>query len=261
MGDSSDEEGNDEDQAAALNNIVQPLRKQMKKQGAKIEKLSALVKVLEEERAKEVEKREEVERQMVEMRTSTQHMKATLDSNPWRFQAEQADTSLRAVETRLSGVLDEQRVQLAAHAQVFQTTQSTVSQLSQTQASLQADQSEATRRSAEETRGLTARLDHMRGEFAERVSHTFSESTTHADRLGQRLQEDLHRLDQEVSLRAPARSVTDSTAALQSELHELRAANDELKRELRSQASTVQELKDMQSGFALKSSVSKHARR
>ena len=73
--------------------------------------------------------------------------------------------------------------------------------------------------------------------------------------LGQRLQEDLHRLDQEVSLRAPARSVTDSTAALQSELHELRAANDELKRELRSQASTVQELKDMQSGFALKSSV------
>ena len=64
----------------------------------------------------------------------------------------------------------------------------------------------------EEVRGLSARLDHMRGEFSERVTHTFSEATAHADRLTQRLQQDLLRLEQDVAqraqVRAPSASVT-----------------------------------------------------
>lgn len=252
--DDSDDEGGD-DQAAALNNIVQPLRKQIKKQSSKVDKLSSLVKTLEEERQKAAEKNEELEKGLTEMRLVCSNMKTTLDANPWRFQGEQLEGSLRATEKRLSESLDEQRVQLNAHSQVFQATQSTVSQLSQTQASIQADQSDGARRQAEELRGLTARIDHMRGEFAERASHTFAEATTHADRLGQRLQEDLHRIDQEVSLRATSRSVADGQAALQSELQELRSTNEELRREVKSQASQISELKDLQSGFALKSSV------
>jgi len=257
MSDSDEEDGGDT--AAALNSIVAPLRKQLKKASSKVDKLNALVKALEDERNKESERREELEKQMAEVRATSTQVKTTLEANPWRFQGEQVETALRAAEKRLTDSLDEQRVQLAAHSQVFQSTQSTVSQLSQTQAALQAEQNDGARRNAEDVRSLTARLDHMRGEFSERMSHSYSESTTHADRLGQRLQEDLHRLDQELSLRAQSKAVADSQASLQSEVHELRTANDELRREVRQQATLLQELKDTQSGFALKSSLAGNA--
>ena len=252
--DSSDGEGG-EDQTAALNNIIQPLRKQIKKQSSKIEKLSALVKDLEADRATEKEKREEVERQLADIKTGSTMLKSTVDASPWRQDSERVEGSLRNTEKRLMDALDEQRVQLAAHAQVFQSTQSTVSDLSQRHATMQAEHNDGSRRAAEELRALTARLDHMRGEFSERVTHIFSESTSHADRLTQRLQEELHRLDTEVSMRAQARSVADGTAALQSEMQELRSANEELKRELRSCTTQLTELRETQQSFVTKSSM------
>ena len=89
---------------------------------------------------------------------------------------------LSAVDKRLTDGLDEVKIQTGAHAQVFSSTQSSVAQQSQSLATMQADAAETARRSAEELRSLTARLDHMRGEFSERVSHTFTEATGHADR-------------------------------------------------------------------------------
>jgi chromosome segregation ATPase len=257
--DDSDTDGGTDDKAAALNNIVQPLRKQLKKQAGKIDKLLGVVKVLEDERKAEHDRREALEVQLTELRTTNTQLKTTLDANPWRYQGDQVEAALRTTEKRLSEALDEQRVQVAAHSQVFQSTQTTVSQLSQQQQALQADQSDAARKTVEEVRALTARLDHMRGEFSERMAHSFSESTTHSDRLGQRLQEDVQRLQQEVSLRAQAKTVSDGTAALHSEMNDLRTAADELRREVRAQNSVLQELKDTQSGFALKSSVRAHA--
>ena len=218
MSDDSDDGADNADQQAALNNIVQPLRKLIKKQSSKIDKLSKVVSTLEEERAKEAALREEMERQLSELKATGTTLKATLDQNPWRYQNEQTEATVRALEKRLTDSLDEQRVQLTAHTQVFQSTQSTVSQLSQSQASLQAEQNDGGRRAAEELRSLTARIDHMRGEMSERLTHTFSESTQHADRLSQRLQEDVHRLDQEISNRAQTKNVSESTASLQSEL-------------------------------------------
>lgn len=191
-----------QDQAAALSNIVQPLRKQLKKHAGKLEKLDALIKSLEKDRTGEQEKREEVQKQVAEMQASASMIKGTIDAGPWRGDAERVMSELRAAEKRLMDSLDDQRVQLAAHSQVFQNTQSSVSSLSQGQSTLQAEHSDSSRRTLEELRGLTARLDHMRGEFAERVTHTFSESTAHADRLNQRLQQDLLRLEQDVSQRA-----------------------------------------------------------
>ena len=67
-------------------------------------------------------------------------------------------------------------------------------------------------------RSLTARLDHMRGEFAERVTHTFSEATGHADRLVQRLQSEVLRLDEGLTQRATASALADATAGTNSEL-------------------------------------------
>ena len=51
-----------DDQAAAITNIVQPLRKQAKKLASKLEKLDAVVKALEKERNVESERREGIER-------------------------------------------------------------------------------------------------------------------------------------------------------------------------------------------------------
>lgn len=250
--DSSDAEGAD-DTAATVNNIIQPLRKQLKKQSAKIDKLSTLVKEIEEERKAEKEKREEVERQLMETKANAAMLKSTLEANPWRHENERLEGSLRAAEKRLGDMLDEQRVQLTAHTQVFQSTQTTVNELSQRNAAIQAEHNDGMRRSAEEVRTLTARLDQMRGELSERVTHTFSESTSHADRLGQRLQEDLHRLESDVSSRAQARTVADGTAAVQAEMQELRSANEELRRELRTCTSQLTELRDAQQSFVTKS--------
>jgi chromosome segregation ATPase len=250
------DESDAEDNAAALNNIIQPLRKQLKKQAGKIEKLTALVQGLEQGYEKEKERSQELEKQVAELNQASLTMKTSFETSPWRTDLDVVEASLRAAESRLSSVLDEQRVQLAAHAQVFQSTQSSVADVAQRQASQQIDQSDGSRRMMEELRALTTRLDHMRGEFSERVTHTFSESTSHADRLGQRLQEDLHRLDQEVSMRAQSRSVTDSTAALQAELNDMRATNDELRRDLRNATTQLQELREAQQGLATKSAVS-----
>ena len=137
MGSDSDSDAGGDDQAAALNNIVQPLRKQIKKQSGKLDKLDKLVKTLEEERQNAAAKTEELEKVLNEMRVTSNNMKTTLDANPWRFQGEQLEGSLRATEKRLTDSMDEQRVQLNAHTQVFQATQSMVSQLSQTQTAIQ----------------------------------------------------------------------------------------------------------------------------
>ena len=256
MADSDDSADDADDQAAALNNIVQPLRKQIKKQAHKIEKLQGLVKQLEEERSAESRKREALERQLSEVSAGSDRLRSTIDANPWRPDAERLREELRVAEKRTADALDEQRVQMAAHAQAFQATQTTVATLSQEQSNLHAGQTDTSRRAADELRALTARLDHMRGEMTERVQHTFSESTGHADRLNQRVQEELQRLDQELAQRAQAKLVGDAAAATQAELHELRAANDELRRELRGVGSQLAELREAQVGCALKTAVS-----
>lgn len=56
-----------------------------------------------------------------------------------------------------------------------------------------------------------------------------------------------------------ARTLADTMASVQSEVHELRACNEELKRELRVSNSMAQELKDAQQGYALKSMVPQNA--
>lgn len=247
-----------DDQAAAITNIVQPLRKQAKKLASKLEKLDAVVKALEKERNVESERREGIERQLAEANAGASILKGTLDAAPWRAEADRVSAELRAAEKKLSDTLDEQRVQLAAHAQVFQSTQTTVSSLSQGHSVLQVEQSDGAKRAAEELRALTTRLDHMRGEFAERVTHSFSESTAHADRLTQRLQQDMLKLEQDVASRAMGKVLSESTAAMQAEVHELRASNEELRRDLRTSHAQLQELREAQMGFVLKSTV-RHA--
>jgi len=242
-------------QADALISIVQPLRKQLKKHTGKLDKLDTLIKTLKEERVASDDKREALGKQLVDIVAAAAILKGTLDAAPWRSDGERALGELRAAEKRLTATLDEQRVQLAAHAQIFQSTQSTVSALSQGQAALQAEHGDGSKRAADELRGLSARLDHMRGEFAERVTHTFSDSTAHADRLTQRLQQDVLRLEQDVSARAPANALSDASASLHSELHELRAGSDELRRELRASNAQLQELKDAQQSYVLKTAV------
>jgi chromosome segregation ATPase len=260
MGSDSEDDDGKEDQAAAINNIVQPIRKQMKKLSSKLDKMAGLVKALEEERDKEKEAREMSEKQLAETKESTRELQMKLDAAPWKLDGERFESLIKATDASLRNILDEQRVQVAAHSQVFASTQSTVSDISQKQATLSAENHDHTRRAAEELRTINARLDHMRGEFSERVTHTFEEGTKHADRLGARLQEDLHRLDQEVSLRASAKSVGESTAALRSELAEVKSTNDELRRDLRSNQVQLQELRDGQQNYVTKSSVSHAAR-
>ena len=93
MSDDSDDGADNADQQAALNNIVQPLRKLIKKQSSKIDKLSKVVSTLEEERAKEAALREEMERQLSELKATGTTLKATLDQNPWRYQNEQTEAT------------------------------------------------------------------------------------------------------------------------------------------------------------------------
>lgn len=207
----SSEDGNDA--AANLNTIVQPLRKQIKKQGSKIEKLESLCKAAEKARAAEVERREASEHQLAILQASLDDLKNKLDSNPWLGEGEKLMAELHASEKRLGESLNDTKVQLGAHAQVFQTTQSAVSSQAQGLAAMQAEASEGSLRVAEEIRGMNARLDHMRGEFSERVTHTFTETTGHADRLVQRLQQEIQRLDQEVALRATSKTLADTSGA------------------------------------------------
>lgn len=202
---SDDDADGGEDHAVAISNMLAPLKKQMKKLEGKLGKNESSIKTLVDSIGAEADKRAGLEKSLLDMQTSVGIMKGTVEAHPWRGESERVLTDLRAVEKRLADSLDEQRVQLAAHAQVFQSTQSTVSVLSQGQASLQAEHHDGSRRAAEELRSLTARLDHMRGEFSERVTHSFSESTAHADRLTQRMQQDLVRIEQDVSQRAQVR--------------------------------------------------------
>lgn len=204
MSDDDDDAGG-AGQAAALNFIVLPLRKQLTKHGKTLSKLESTVNALEKERANMSEKQGGSSKVVTDLQTTMQILKGTLDSHPWRSEGDRYLSELRGVEKRLADTLDEQRVQLAAHSQVFQSTQSAVSTLSHEHASLKAEHNDGSRRALEELRGLTARLDHMRGEFAERVTHSFSEATAHADRQMQRLQQELLRVDQDVSERAQAR--------------------------------------------------------
>ena len=252
----SDDDGSDgAGEAAAINSVVQPLRKQAKKHASKLEKLEAQLKAFEKDRNTETERREALEKQLAEISAGASMVKGTLDASPWRAEYERVTADLRATEKKLADVLDEQRVQLAAHTQVFQSTQTTVASLSQGHSLLQSEHGDGTRRSAEELRALTARLDHMRGEFAERVTHTFAESTAHADRLTQRMQQDLLRLEHDIAQRAQSTQVTDTSASLQSEIRELRSANEELRRDFRASQAQLQELRDAQHGFVLKTTV------
>ena len=258
MGSDSEDDNDDKnDNVAALNNIVQPLRKQIKKQGTKLEKMNETMTRLGEDSEKAREQFTDLEHQVAGFKIASTQLKSTIDASPWQRDGERIEATIREMEKRLTEELGEQRVHLAAHSQTFQTTQSAVSDISRKQSSVLAEIGEVSRRSAEELRVLTARLDHIRGEFSEHVTHTLGESKSHADRLNQRVQDELHRLDQEVSLRALSKSVAETTTGLGSELHEVRAANDELKRELRVNAAQLQELKDTlaSQSLALKSSV------
>ena len=58
-------------------------------------------------------------------------------------------------------------------------------------------------------------------------------------------------------MRASAKAVSETTAALRSELGEVKASNDELKRELKATAAQLQDLRDAQQQLAPKSMVSK----
>ncbi len=256
----SDSDGSDSDDvandtAAQVNNVIQPLRKQLKRQASKIEKLEGLCKQLDKERMAANVKRDEAENKMIAMHASVQSLRDRIDSNPWRSECERLSGELRASENRLTGMLDDHKVQISAHAQVFQSTQSTVSSQSQGLSSLQAEQNEASRRIGEELRALTARLDHMRGEFAERVTHSHSEAVGHADRLVQRVQTDLLALEQEVAGRAKSGGLADAVAATNAELSALRMAEDEIRREMRGVVSQLQDVREGQSSFALKAAV------
>ena len=246
MGSDDDDDDDDaKDAAGALNNIVQPLRKQLKKQGTKIEKMNAAMTKLGEDSEKTSAQFSDLEQQISGFKIASTQLKSMIDACPWRHDGERIEATIKAMERRLADELGEQRVHLAAHSQTFQTTQSAVADSSKKLAILQAELGDGGRRSAEELRVLTARFDHMRGELFERMAHTLDESKSHSDRLNQRAQDELTRLDQEVSLRANSKSVAETTAGINSELHEVRAANDDLRRELRSNAAQLQELKEI----------------
>ena len=199
---SDDESDGADDQVAALNNIIQPLRKQVKKLGAKLDKLDGLCKGLSQDQTSSADKRDSLERTVADLQASLAAAKGALDMQPWRGEGDRALSEIRSIEKRLMETLDEQRIQLAAHAQVFQATQSTVSSLSQGHASLQVEHKEATRRAEEDSRNVCTRLDHMRGEFAERISHSFSEAAALSDRFGKQLQLDIQKLERDVAGRA-----------------------------------------------------------
>ena len=139
---------------------------------------------------------------LAELNSTVVTLKERFEARPWQLDLERQGGELRAAEKRLGGAVDDMKVQLGAHAQVFQSAQASVAQQAHELSGLQAEATETSRRVNEELRSLTTRIDHMRGEFSERVTHTFGESTAHADRLVTRLQQDLLRVEQEVGQRA-----------------------------------------------------------
>ena len=131
------------------------------------------------------------------MQASLAVLKDRLESGPWREDNDKLRQELVGHSTRLQEALEEQRVQLNAHAQVFQSTQTAVVQQQHDIAALQAETSQACRRGEGDLASLSARIDQLRVETSERDTSNFTEATQHADRLAQRLQQDVLRLEQQ----------------------------------------------------------------
>ena len=254
----SDSEGSGagaNDTAAEVAAMLQPLRKSIKKQGSKIDKLDAIIKDAEKRRAEEAEQLQTMATTLAELNSTVVTLKERFEARPWQLDLERQGGELRAAEKRLGGAVDDMKVQLGAHAQVFQSAQASVAQQAHELSGLQAEATETSRRVNEELRSLTTRIDHMRGEFSERVTHTFGESTAHADRLVTRLQQDLLRVEQEVGQRATLASVGESNATQLRELQKLQSAHDELQRTLRNTTTELTDLREQSHGWALKSSL------
>ena len=212
--------------------MLQPLRKQLKKHSSRLEKVETNLKDTEKKRQADSEQLQTLQQTVLETNALLTTLRDSLNARPWQFDIEKMQAEMRTVDQRSTSAVDELRVQLTAHAQVFQGSQTSVASQAEQLNGVQADAAEHRRKTGEELRSITTRLDHMRGEFSERVTHTFGEATTHADRLMTRLQQDLLRLEQDVGQRAISTNVAESSAALQRELHKLSGSHEELQRQV-----------------------------
>ena len=253
MGSSDDD---DDPPVVDIQAHIRPLLKKLKKQEARIDKLEAKIKENEKRDRDAVESQRSAGNSLAEVQTSLAVLKDRLESGPWREDNDKLRQELVGHSTRLQEALEEQRVQLNAHAQVFQSTQTSVVQQQHDIAALQAETSEARRRGEGDLASLSTRVDQLRSETSERDTSNFTEATQHADRLAQRLQQDVLRLEQQLALCAQSRHVSDQVSALQQEVQSLSAALEEAKRTARASAQQLQEARDQQSGYALQSSVS-----
>ena len=253
MGSSDDD---DEPPVVDIQAHIRPLLKKLKKQEARIDKLDAKIKENEKRDRDAVESQRAAERSSAEVQASLAVLKDRLESGPWREDNDKLRQELVGHSTRLQEALEEQRVQLNAHAQVFQSTQTSVVQQQHDIAAMQAETSEARRRGEGDLASLSTRVDQLRSETSERDTSNFAEATQHADRLAQRLQQDVLRLEQQLALCAQSRHVSEQVSSLQQEAQSLSAALEEAKRTARASAQQLQEARDQQSGYALQSSVS-----
>ena len=253
MGSSDDD---DEPPVVDIQAHIRPLLKKLKKQEARIDKLDAKIKENEKRDRDAVESQRAAERSSAEVQASLAVLKDRLESGPWREDNDKLRQELVGHSTRLQEALEEQRVQLNAHAQVFQSTQTSVVQQQHDIAAMQAETSEARRRGEGDLASLSTRVDQLRSETSERDTSNFTEATQHADRLAQRLQQDVLRLEQQLALCAQSRHVSEQVSSLQQEAQSLSAALEEAKRTARASAQQLQEARDQQSGYALQSSVS-----
>ena len=253
MGSSDDD---DEPPVVDIQAHIRPLLKKLKKQEARIDKLDAKIKENEKRDRDAVESQRAAERSSAEVQASLAVLKDRLESGPWREDNDKLRQELVGHSTRLQEALEEQRVQLNAHAQVFQSTQTSVVQQQHDIAAMQAETSEARRRGEGDLASLSTRVDQLRSETSERDTSNYTEATQHADRLAQRLQQDVLRLEQQLALCAQSRHVSEQVSSLQQEAQSLSAALEEAKRTARASAQQLQEARDQQSGYALQSSVS-----
>ena len=126
----SDSDDNDSDDAAPPQIDIQahlrPLQKQLKKQSKQITKLEAACKALEKQSKADAEQREEMTAKLAEAQGAIHAARDRLTAVPWRPDLESLRADLSAASSRIAESVEEQRVQLAAHAQVFQSTQTSV---------------------------------------------------------------------------------------------------------------------------------------
>jgi len=157
---------------------------------------------------------------------------------------------------RLRDAVEEQRVQLTAHAQVFQGTQASVVAQAHSLSQLQGETSDATRRAESERLALGLRIDQVRTDLSERATQGFTDATQHCDRLISRMQQDVLRLEGSVSQCAQTTALTDATSSLDDELRRANTSLEDVRREIRTLADQLSETREKQNTFSLQSTVS-----